>query len=222
MRSPLPRTRCRRRTTGTAPISSGCWACSGCSRQRWRSRSVRCGRAAGCRRARRCCSVQAGRSGYLSLAYAPHVILAYIGFGLFGGGGAGFVYATCINMVGKWYPERKGGKTGFVNGGFAYGSVPFIFLFTSYLDVANYQGILLAVGVFLAAVVAVCGFFFIDPPKNWWPPHVDPLKVNEDPKIRRALRKNPPAVKQYTPMEAIKTGILPLMWFVLLCTAGIN
>jgi hypothetical protein len=33
-------------------------------------------------------------------------------------------------MVGKWYPERKGGKTGFVNGGFAYGSVPFVFLFT--------------------------------------------------------------------------------------------
>ena len=29
-------------------------------------------------------------------------------------------------------------------------------------------------------------------------------------------------MKQYTPMEAIKTGILPLMWFVLLCTAGIN
>ena len=135
---------------------------------------------------------------------------------------AGFVYATCVNMVGKWYPERKGGKTGFVNGGFAYGSVPFIFLFTTYMDVANYQGILLAVGVFLAAVVAVSGFFFNDPPKNWWPPHVDPLKVNEDPKIRRALRKNPPAVKQYTPMEAIKTGILPLMWFVLLCTAGIN
>ena len=23
-------------------------------------------------------------------------------------------------------------------------------------------------------------------------------------------------------MEAVKTGILPLMWFVLLCTAGIN
>ncbi len=29
-------------------------------------------------------------------------------------------------------------------------------------------------------------------------------------------------MKQYTPMEAVKTGILPLMWFVLLCTAGIN
>jgi MFS family permease len=46
--------------------------------------------------------------------------------------------------------------------------------------------------------------------------------ASEDPRIRRALLKNPPAVKQYTPMEAIKTGILPMMWFVLLCTAGIN
>src|SRR4029077_18174906 len=89
-------------------------------------------------------------------------------------------------------------------------------------DLENYQGVLLAVGIFLAGLVAVTGFFFIDPPKNWWPPHVDPLRVNDDPRIRRALRKNPPAVRQYTPMEAIKTGILPLMWFVLLCTAGIN
>ncbi len=160
--------------------------------------------------------------GYISLAFSPHVFFAYLGFGVFGGGAAGFVYATCVNMVGKWYPERKGGKTGFVNGGFAYGSVPFIFLFTSYLDVENYEGLLFAVGVFLAALVAISGFFFKDPPKNWWPAHVDPLIASNDPRIRRALLKNPPAVKQFTPMEAIKTGILPMMWFVLLCTAGIN
>ncbi|WP_029113119.1 OFA family MFS transporter [Mycobacterium sp. URHB0044] len=160
--------------------------------------------------------------GYISLAFSPHVFFAYLGFGVFGGAAAGFVYATCVNMVGKWYPERKGGKTGFVNGGFAYGSVPFIFLFTSYLDVSNYEGLLFAVGVFLAALVAISGFFFKDPPKNWWPAHVDPLIASNDPRIRRALLKNPPAVKQFTPMEAIKTGILPMMWFVLLCTAGIN
>ena len=127
--------------------------------------------------------------GYVSLAYSPNVFFAYLGFGFFGGAAAGFVYATCVNMVGKWYPERKGGKTGFVNGGFAYGSVPFIFLFTSYLDVSNYKGLLFAVGVFLAALVAVSGFFFKDPPKNWWPAHVDPLKVSDDPRIRRALRE---------------------------------
>ncbi|MCX5315653.1 OFA family MFS transporter [Streptomyces sp. NBC_00154] len=160
--------------------------------------------------------------GYLSLAYAPHVIVAYFGFGMFSGIGAGLVYATCVNMVGKWYPERKGGKTGMVNGGFAYGSVPFVFLFTSYMDLSNYQGVLVSVGVICCAAVAVAGWFFKDPPKNWWPHHVDPLKVSDDPRIVRSLAKNPPAVKQYTPREAARTPVLWMMWFCLLCTAGIN
>lgn len=160
--------------------------------------------------------------GYLSLAYAPHVIVAYIGFGMFSGMGAGMVYATCVNMVGKWYPERKGGKTGFVNGGFAYGSVPFVFLFTGYMDLTNFRWVLVSVGVFLAATVAVAGYFFKDPPKNWWPADVDPLKVPDDPRARRAMEKNPPAVRQYTPAEAWRTGRVALMWFCLLCTSGVN
>ena len=51
------------------------------------------------------------------------------------------------------------------------------------MDLANYQGLLLAVGIFLAGLVAVSGFFFKDPPKNWWPPHVDPLKASNDPEF---------------------------------------
>ncbi|MGW7514103.1 OFA family MFS transporter [Streptomyces sp. NPDC054796] len=160
--------------------------------------------------------------GYLSLAYAPHVIFAYLGFGAFSGMGAGMVYATCVNMVGKWYPERRGGKTGFVNGGFAYGSVPFVFIFTGFMDLSNFRWVLVAVGVFLAAVVGVSGWFFQDPPKNWWPPHVDPLRPPDDPRARRSLLKNPPAVKQYTAKEAFQTGRVPLMWFCLLCTSGVN
>ncbi|MDF1910520.1 MFS transporter, partial [Mycolicibacterium smegmatis] len=57
---------------------------------------------------------------------------------------------------------------------------------------------------------------------NWWPPHVDPLGAASDPRIARALRKNPPAVKQFTPMEAIKTGMLPLMWLSLGISAGVS
>lgn len=107
--------------------------------------------------------------GYVSLAFAPNVAVAYLGFGMCSGIGAGLVYATSVNMVGKWYPERKGGKTGFVNGGFAYGSVPFVFLFTSYMDLSNYRGVLVGVGLLCCAVVAVSGWFFKDPPKGWWP-----------------------------------------------------
>jgi MFS family permease len=160
--------------------------------------------------------------GYVALAYAPTVLLAYLGFSVLGGTGAGMVYATCVNMVGKWYPERRGGKTGFVNGGFAYGSVPFIFIFTSYMDVGNYGGVLVAVGFLLAFGVAISGLFFRDPPKNWWPANVDPLTVSDDPRIRRSLAKNPPAVRQYTPQEAVRTPVLSLMWFCLLMTAGVN
>ncbi|WP_031475959.1 OFA family MFS transporter [Streptomyces bicolor] len=160
--------------------------------------------------------------GYLSLAFAPHVIVAYIGFSVFSGMGAGMVYATCVNMVGKWYPERKGGKTGFVNGGFAYGSVPFVFLFNGYMDLTNFRWVLVSVGVFLAGIVACSGFFFRDPPKNWWPAAVDPLNPPNDPRAARSLRMNPPAVRQYTPKEAWKTGRVALMWFCLACTSGVN
>ncbi|MZD05651.1 MFS transporter [Streptomyces sp. SID5785] len=160
--------------------------------------------------------------GYLSLAFAPHVVFAYIGFSVFSGMGAGMVYATCVNMVGKWYPERRGGKTGFVNGGFAYGSVPFVFLFTGFMDLTNFRWVLVSVGVLLAGMVASAGFFFRDPPKNWWPAEIDPLNPPADPRARRSLRKNPPAVKQYTPLEAWKTGRVALMWFCLACTSGVN
>lgn len=160
--------------------------------------------------------------GYVSLGAFDNVVLAYLGFSVLGGTGAGMVYATCVNMVGKWYPERKGGKTGFVNGGFAYGSVPFIFIFTNYMDVGNYGPVLAGIGVFLAVAVAVSGFFFKDPPKNWWPAHVDPLRVSDDPRVRRSLAKNPPAVRQFTPREAIRQPVLTLMWFCLLMTAGVN
>ncbi|MEB8343897.1 OFA family MFS transporter [Streptomyces endophyticus] len=160
--------------------------------------------------------------GFLALSHLDNVWLAILGFGVIGGLGSGFVYATCINMVGKWYPERKGGRTGFVNGGFAYGSLPFIFIFNYAFDTSNYHRVLDMIGAYVLVVVLVCAFFFRDPPKNWWPSEVDPLAKGGNSKSEAALAKNPPAVKQYSPMEAIKTGQLPLMWLSLVLTAGVS
>jgi MFS family permease len=71
-------------------------------------------------------------------------------------------------------------------------------------------------------VVGLAGAFFKDPPKNWWPAQIDPLQWAASKSGAQSLRKNPPAVKQYSPMEAVRTGMLPLMWLSLGITAGVS
>jgi MFS family permease len=159
--------------------------------------------------------------GFFSITQS-NMVIAYLGFSACGGIGAGLIYATCINIVGKWYPERRGAKTGFVNGGFAYGAVPFIFIFSYVLHPNTYVWVLDSVGVYMLVVCAVCGIFFVDPPKNWWPAEIDPAQWASSDKGAESLRKNPPAVRQYTPLAAIKSGMLPLMWLSLGLSAGVS
>ncbi|MYX38033.1 MULTISPECIES: OFA family MFS transporter [Streptomycetaceae] len=163
--------------------------------------------------------------GFLALSHLsnPYVVIA--GYSVLGGTGAGLVYATCINMVGKWYPDNKGARTGFVNGGFAYGTLPLIFVFNYWFHPSNYKMVLDLIALGMVLVVAFCGMFFRDPPKSWWPHDVDPLNrgVSEDARrVAKRLAKNPPAKGQFTPMEAIRTGQLPLMWFALVCIGGVS
>lgn len=174
--------------------------------------------------ARRAMYIGAGMCllGFLALSHLDHVLLAVLGFGVVGGAGSGLIYATCINMVGKWFPERRGARTGFVNGGFAYGSLPFIFVFNYAFDTGNYNEVLDLIGVYVLIVVAVCAFFFKDPPKNWWPADIDPLSFAGNGKSAASLAKNPPAVRQFTPKEAVRTGMLPLMWITVVMTAGVS
>ena len=162
--------------------------------------------------------------GYFTISHSGNLVLAFAGYSVLGGIGAGLVYATCINMVGKWYPEKRGARTGFVNGGFAYGAVPFIYVFAAFLTPANYSVILDVIGVYMLIAVGICGFLFKDPPKSWWPARRRPAAAGRDRQVRRTggLAKNPPAVKQFSPMEAIRTGMLPLMWICLVIIGGVS
>ncbi|SDW39760.1 Sugar phosphate permease [Amycolatopsis xylanica] len=160
--------------------------------------------------------------GYFTIAHSGNLLVAFLGYSVVGGTGAGLVYATCINMVGKWYPEKRGARTGFVNGGFAYGAVPFIYVFSALLTPGNYAVVLDLIGVYMLVVVAFCGFLFKDPPKSWWPKEIDPISWVKQNTAVKSLAKNPPAVRQYSPMEAIRTGMLPLMWLSLVIIGGVS
>ena len=161
---------------------------------------------------------------FFFLGESDSFLINLLTYGLLGGVGAGLVYATCINMVGKWFPEKRGGKTGFVNGGFAYGALPFIFIFSYAFNKTNFSWIMALVGLWMLVIVGSCGFLFKDPPKNWWPKEIDPLQWASQTKTdaARSLRKNPPAVKQFGPLEAVKTGQLPLMWLTLAIIGGVS
>ena len=162
--------------------------------------------------------------GFLTIANTGSIPLVLLGYSVLGGSGAGLVYASCINIVGKWFPERRGARTGFVNGGFAYGAVPFIYVFTYWFHPSNFEVILNLIAVYMLIVLGACAVFFRDPPKNWWPAEVDPVRWAAEAKQKklRSSRKNPPAVAQFTPMQALRTGQLPLMWLALWMIANVS
>ena len=81
-------------------------------------------------------------AAFLVLGLTSNLVLNFLFYSVIGGTGAGLVYATSINMVGKWFPEKRGGKTGFVNGAFAYGAVPFIFVFSYMFNESNFTLVL--------------------------------------------------------------------------------
>jgi OFA family oxalate/formate antiporter-like MFS transporter len=152
-----------------------------------------------------------GVIGYGILAESNSIWEAYIGYAVLGGIGSGMVYSSCINIVAKWYPEKKGWRTGFVNGGWAYGAVPFILVIGGFSTGAGVpvmsagslktyiwvQAIIMTVGITLA------GFFLKDPPKNWWPKEIDPLNWHKN--GTRDLRNNPPALRHYNGGEMWRT-----------------
>ena len=150
---------------------------------------------------------------YVSLT-VDNLAIALFGWIVLGGLGAGMVYSSCINISSKWYPENKGLRTGFINGGFAYGAVPFIFIFSAYFHPDNFRIFLIALGVFFGTLLVVLSFFFRDPPKNWWPPQVDPIAYRDEVERRKELHahKNPPATRVWTAGEALRTKNMYLLW----------
>ena len=144
-----------------------------------------------------------GVVAYLWLANSSTIWTAYISYAVLGGIGSGMVYSSAINIVAKWYPEKKGWRTGFVNGGWAYGAVPFIFYIGAgtsgsgavAMTPGQVKTYIIIQGIIMTVGIAVGGWFLKDPPKNWWPKEIDPLNWQKH--STRDLRSNPPALRHY-------------------------
>jgi MFS transporter, OFA family, oxalate/formate antiporter len=153
-----------------------------------------------------------GIIGYGILATSTNIWTAYLGYAVLGGIGSGMVYSSAINIVAKWYPEKKGWRTGFVNGGWAYGSVPFIAVIGGFLSGGGVASnlsphtvkvFIITQGIIMTVGIAIAGWFMKDPPKNWWPREIDPLNWQKH--STRDLMNNPPALRHYTLQQMWRT-----------------
>jgi MFS family permease len=142
---------------------------------------------------------------YFFLAHANAPWISYASYAAIGGIGSGLAYSTCVNMVAKWYPEKKGWRTGFVDGGWAYGAVPFIILYATSFNVHDFMSILYFTGATLGGGLIIISFWFKDPPKSWWSEEVDPIKWSAT-KAAWSLKHNPPALRQVNTPQMWRTS----------------
>ncbi|GAA1685343.1 OFA family MFS transporter [Fodinicola feengrottensis] len=158
-------------------------------------------------------------AGPVTLANSNTMGAAVLGYSVLSGTGAGLVYAGATSVASKWHPERSASKVSFVTGAFAYGSVPFVIAYVIGMTPTNLPVFMGVTGLLIGLVVAFAGILLRDPPAHWWPPHLDPQRWALDNRLNPGRVANPPAVRQFTPHEAIRTGVLPIM-YVLLFFAG--
>ncbi|MGH3761651.1 MFS transporter [Actinophytocola sp.] len=152
--------------------------------------------------------------GPLSLAQGSFPV-AVAGYSVLSGTGAGLVYATCSSTVAKWFPERTAAKVSVATGAFAYGSVPFAVAYLFTVDGGPLVPMLVVSALVIFLVVFAAGVVLRDPPANWWPPEVDPREWALD-------GRRMSAVRQYSPREAMRTGVAPLMYLILFCASAVS
>ncbi|MFB6135279.1 MAG: OFA family MFS transporter [Halobacteriaceae archaeon] len=174
------------------------------------------------RRGPRALSVLAGvlaGGGYLGLAYATEVWQVYLLYSL-GAVGVGIVYTVAVNTALKWFPDRRGLTTGVGTMAFAGGSALFVPFVRTYATPTGYPTVLTAMGALIGVVVVAGGLVIRDPPEAW---HRDVSTDGGDGEGgdgSGAGDGTPPAGRQFTWREMLRTWQFWLMYAMFVAVSG--
>lgn len=156
----------------------------------------------------------------VTLAHAESLAVVLLGYSVAGGAGVGLVYVACLGAVTEWFPERIAAATGVVSGAFGYGALPFVVLAGYLLHLGNRLAVLDGAAVVVTVAVAVSGLLLRRPPARWWPAHIDPQAWAVDRRLNRSIPNNMPALRRFPLRAAMRSGMLPLMFVVVVLAAA--
>jgi OFA family oxalate/formate antiporter-like MFS transporter len=151
--------------------------------------------------------------GFYLCSYTTSLNHLYLCFGVIGGLGNGFGYATPIPVMAKWFPDKRGLAVGLAVGGYGAGSAIFgplaqLKLIPAYGVAATFQ---ILGAIFL--VMTISGALLLrNPPAGYQPEGWSPTASAAGASAR-----------EYTPREMLRTPTFYLMWagYALGCSAGL-
>jgi OFA family oxalate/formate antiporter-like MFS transporter len=140
--------------------------------------------------------------GFFLCSYTSSLMWLYVCFGVIGGLGNGFGYATPIPVMAKWFPDKRGLAVGLAVGGYGAGSALFgplanLKLIPAYGVHTTFQ---ILGGIFL--VMTVFGALLLkNPPAGYKPAGWTP-----------AASKTGATPVDFTPGEVLRTPTFYFMW----------
>jgi OFA family oxalate/formate antiporter-like MFS transporter len=150
--------------------------------------------------------------GFFLCAYTSTLTHFFLCFGVIGGLGNGFGYATPIPVMAKWFPDKRGLAVGLAVGGYGAGSAIFgplaqLKLIPAYGLPATFQ----ILGAIFFVMTMAGALLLRNPPPGYVPEGWSPV----------AARKV--ASRDFTPREMLRTRTFYLMWagYALGCSAGL-
>lgn len=151
--------------------------------------------------------------GFYLCSFTTSLGYLYVCFGVIGGLGNGFGYATPIPVMAKWFPDKRGLAVGLAVGGYGAGSAIFgplaqLKLIPAYGLPATFQ----ILGVIFFVMTMAGALLLRNPPAGYKPEGWSP-----------AAAAKSAAARDFTPGEMLRTRSFYLMWmgYALGCSAGL-
>ena len=147
--------------------------------------------------------------GWTLNGYATSLTVLYLG-AILSGIGAGFIYATCVGIAVRWFPDRRGLAVGLTAAGFGAGAAVTIIPIKMMIESSGYAHTFLVFGIVQGVLLFVFSWFLRAPE----PGEVPATTVSKN--IQQSARS-------FTPAEVLRSPVFWLLYvmFVMVSSSGL-